>query len=292
MRAELSAEEIARYREQGFLVIDDFLDTAEVQWLRDVLAGAVEARGDARMPGELAAQTVGARVHAAGGEGAPVTDTSVGRRLLDALGKHRAKWVRVLDQYVNLWQTDEQVRRFSLDPRLGRIACELAGVDGVRIWHDQTMIKPAWGEPTGWHTDTPVFSFTHPGASTFWFALVDADLRNGCMHYIAGSHKARVTARGNMRIDALRLLDPEWEFAEPVACPVRAGAMIVHNGDTAHGAGANMTPAPRIAFAISWMPVGSTFNGNPNILPADVLARLRPGDPLDLDDLNPVVYER
>jgi len=284
MRNGLSTEQIDSYRENGFLVIEDFLDPAEVDHLREILTSAVETRGEARVPGEQAA--------------VPASAAALGdkpedrRRLLDAFRKHRPGWTRVLDQHINLWQTDERVREFTLDPRLGRVACELAEIDGVRIWHDQTMIKPAWGEPTGWHTDTPAFSFTHPGASTFWFALIDSDLRNGCMQYLPGSHKLRTSAKGNMRIDGLRLLNPEWEFAWPVACPVRAGAMIVHSGDTAHGAGANMTPVARPAFAISWMPDGATFNGTPNILPSEILATLKVGDPIESDDFCPVVYRR
>lgn len=289
MHDELTDEQITSYREHGFLVINDFLDQSELRWLRQVLAEAVAARGDARTPGDLVAQAASTSDLAFHVGDKPARD---GRRLLDAFGKHRRAWVRVLSQHINLWQTDERVRRFSLDRRLGRIATVLEDLDGVRMWHDQTMIKPAWGEPTGWHTDTPAFSFTHPGASTFWFALVDADLRNGCMHYLPGSHHLRTTEKGNMRIDGLRLLHPGWELAEPVPCPVRAGAMIAHNGHTAHAAGANMTPRDRQAFAISWLPFGATFNGTPNVLPPEVLSTIKPGDPLEFDDANPVVYRR
>jgi phytanoyl-CoA hydroxylase len=283
MRTELSPDQIASYRDNGFLVIDDFLTGNEVEHLRGVLQHAVETRGDARVPSEMA--TAGAtRATTAGSE-----DRA---RMLDAFRKHRSGWTRVLSQHVNLWQTDAGVAEFCRDPRLGRVAAELGQIDGVRLWHDQTMIKPAWGEPTGWHTDTPAFSFTEPEASTFWFALCDATVQNGCLYYLLGSHKVRVRTQGSMKLDGLRLLNPEWEFTEPVPCPVRAGAMIVHNGDTAHAAGANMTPAPRPAFAISWMPDGATFNGTPNILPPAVVDRLTVGDLLDLDDQCPVVYSQ
>jgi ectoine hydroxylase-related dioxygenase (phytanoyl-CoA dioxygenase family) len=299
MRSELNRAQVESYRENGFLVIDDFLDENEVDHLRTILTDAVRARGVARVPSEIP-RPVPVPAGAAAAEptesiqdGAPaVTDQHRGRRLIDALSKHRRSWTRVLSQYVNLWQTDERVREFCLDPRLGRVACELGEVDGIRMWHDQTMVKPPWGEPTAWHMDTPAFSFTHPGTSTFWFALVDADLQNGCMYYLPGSHKVRAGTGGNMRLDGLRLLHPGWELAEPKPCPVRAGAMIVHNGDTAHAAGANMTPYPRSAYAISWMPAGSTFNGRPNILPADILATLRIGDSLDIEHQCPLVYRR
>lgn len=291
MRSVLTEEQIQTYSDNGFLVIDDFLDAAELEHLRVILADAVAARGNARIPGELAGQPVGVRAGAAGA-GGPAETEEVRRRLIDAFSKHRRSWTRVLSQHINLWQTDPKVRDFCLDPRLGKLACELGGVDAIRLWHDQTMLKPPWGEPTGWHMDTPAFSFTHRGASTFWFALGDADLQNGCMYYLPGSHKAQSDNGGNMRIDGLRLLHPGWERLDPTPCPVRAGAMIAHSGYTAHAAGANMTPRPRPAYAISWMPAGSTFNGTPNILPTEVLATLSVGDSLDIEHQCPLVYRR
>jgi phytanoyl-CoA hydroxylase len=286
MLDEMTREQIDFYQQNGYLVIENFLDNAEVTQLLDDLVDAVRARGDARLASESMAPAGpgGASLHNARSEER--------RRMLDAFRKRRPGWTRVLSQHINIWQTSERVRKFSLDPRLGRLACQLAGVDGVRLFHDQTMFKPAWGEPTGWHMDTPAFSFTHSAALTFWFALVDADLRNGCMHYLPRSHKDRMRTRGSMRIDSLKELNPKWEFAEPVACPVRAGTMIAHNGDTAHAAGANMTPIPRLAFAISWMPCGATYNGTPNILPSEILAKLKVGDELNFDEQMPVVYSR
>lgn len=288
MRNELSRGQIEFYQDNGFVVIDDFLDGAEVDHLRQILTEAVAARGEAVLPKDYYAEKTAAPHR-------PVSEMRSNddrRQLLSAFYKRRPSWVRMLAQTMNLWQTDERVRQFSLDPRLGRIACELGDVDGVRLWHDQTLIKPPWGDATGWHLDTPAFSFTHPGTSTFWIALVDTDLRNGCMHYIAGSHKLRLMTTGNWRLDGLRLLNPDWEFADPVPCPVRAGGLIVHHGWVAHGAGANITPSPRPALSITWLPQGATFNGVQNILPDEVYAGLRVGDPLEFDDLNPVVYRR
>src|SRR5689334_17310975 len=42
-------------------------------------------------------------------------------------------------QIMNLWQRDEMVRRFVLARRFARIAAELMGVEGVRLYHDQAL---------------------------------------------------------------------------------------------------------------------------------------------------------
>lgn len=287
MRNELSTEQIDSYRENGFLVIEDFLDAEEVEYLREILSEAVAERGEAVTPRDYYAEQTQAQ-HRSVSE----LQTTDRKQLLVAFSKRRPHWLRMLAQHMNLWQTDERVREFCLDPRLGKMATLLGEVDGIRLWHDQTLTKPAWGDPTGWHMDTPAYSFTHPGTSTFWYALIDTDLRNGCMHYIRGSHRLRMGTKGNWRLDGLKLMNPDWDHADPIPTPARAGTLVVHNGDTAHGAGANMSPRPRPAYSMTWMPAGSTFNGMANILPDDVLATIEVGDSLDLEHLFPLVWSR
>ena len=242
MQSQLSPEQIDTYRENGFLAIEGFLDRAEVERLREILATA-------GLPDDAAARP------------------DDRRRRLDT-------------QRMDVWRTDERVRAFCLDPRLGEMACALEGLDGVRLWHDRVEVKPAWGDPTGWHMDTPSLPFTSPGTCTFWCALIDTNLRNGCLYFVAGSHRRRIRTNGSPRLDGLRLLHPEWEFVEPVPCPVRAGALVVHNGDTAQAASMNITPRPRPAYALTWMPAGATFDDAAS------------ADPADLDDRCPLVYTR
>ncbi len=64
----------------------------------------------------------------------------------------------------------------------------------------------------------------------------------------------------------------------------------LHNGLTAHGAGANMTPGTRRAMTCAYIPDGSTFNGTKNILPQSYVDQLQVGDPLNREDLNPRIW--
>jgi hypothetical protein len=59
MRSELSISQIDSYGRDGFLVIDDFLTSAELEHLRAILTRVVQARDDARLPGEMAARPAG-----------------------------------------------------------------------------------------------------------------------------------------------------------------------------------------------------------------------------------------
>jgi ectoine hydroxylase-related dioxygenase (phytanoyl-CoA dioxygenase family) len=78
---------------------------------------------------------------------------------------------------------------------------------------------------------------------------------------------------------------------DPVAVPMKAGDCSFHNGLVAHGAGANMTRGRRIAMTCAYMPVGSAFNGQRNVLPKAYFESLKKGDVLANDDWNPVVYQ-
>lgn len=53
-----------------------------------------------------------------------------------------------------------------------------------------------------------------------------------------------------------------------------------------------MTPGRRRAMTAAFMPDGVRFNGTPDVrsLGADYLASLTVGDPLENDQLNPIVY--
>jgi ectoine hydroxylase-related dioxygenase (phytanoyl-CoA dioxygenase family) len=83
---------------------------------------------------------------------------------------------------------------------------------------------------------------------------------------------------------------PEWANLQPMVGEMKPGDCGFHNGLTAHGAGANMTPGYRRAMTCAYMPAGSTYNGQKNILPDEYVEQLEPGDVLENNELNPVVW--
>lgn len=268
MRHELTADQLASYRDQGYLVIENFLDAEELaEWSR-VTDEAIEQRLHTKMP--------------------------AGSHALHNQGDPDAFYAQVFTQCLRLADTHPGMRRLMYDPRIGRLGATLAGVDGLRVWHDQALYKPPFGNPTAWHLDNPYWSFTSRDALSIWIALDDATLGNGCLWYVPGSH--RTARHENSGIgpaqSALFKVYPEWRELAPVACPCPAGSAVWHNGLTAHGAGANMTNRPRRAMTCAFMPDGSTFNGQQNILSAEQVARLRVGDLLDDEQQNPLVWHR
>ncbi len=270
MQDTLSAEQIAFYRENGFIAIENFLSSEELARWQRVTDEAVALR-------------------LSGGKEGNISHTLNNQADPDAF------YANVFTQCLKLIEVHPEMRELICDARLGKIAATLAGIDGVRIWHDQALYKPPFGNPTGWHLDNPYWSFYNRDSLSLWMALDDATLGNGCMWYIPGSHKTATFQNSGIgqNIGDLFKIYPQWREIDPVAVPVPAGSAVFHNGLLAHGAGANMTNRPRRAMTCGYMPDGSVFNGvNKNILPDDVFEALKPGDVFDNNDMNPLVWHK
>lgn len=270
MISQLTDQQIQDYRTNGFIVIENFLTPEELAHWRETITEAVKERAGIKIPGK---------------------DIKTGEA--DGINEDSDYFAKVFDQLLNLWQTNAGVKKLMTDERIGKMAAQLSGAEGIRIWHDQALIKRPWANPTAWHLDTPFWSFSDKRALSIWVALDDATLENGCLFFIPGSHTVtnfdKITIGRNM--DGLFDIYPQLKNAKPVAVPMKAGSCSFHNGLTVHGANANMTNGFRRAMTCNYMPEGNAFNGEPNILPDQYLHSLKIGDILNNDQQNPLIYK-
>jgi len=274
MNDTLNGEQIERYREFGFVTIPDFLSEEEVENWRTVLDESLHWRGNSPLP----------RVK---------SDESPDDAAIQQEGSGQNDYyTNIFTQRLNLWMDNPAMKDLILDERIGRMACELEGIGAIRVWHDQALVKPPWGNGTPWHLDNPYWSFYSRHAISIWIALDDATLENGCLYFLPGSHKTARHENANLgpNMGALFKRYPEWADVRSVPVPVKAGGCTFHNGLTAHAAGPNMTPHPRRAMTCAFMPDGATFNGQRNILPKALFENLNEGDILDDEGQNPLVF--
>jgi ectoine hydroxylase-related dioxygenase (phytanoyl-CoA dioxygenase family) len=271
MNNQLSDNQVEMYRNNGFIVVKDFLSPEELREWREAVEEAVTERDGRKFPGQ---------------------DIKIGEE--DGINEDGEYYGKVFDQLLNLWQTNNRMKKIMLDKRIGEMAARLAGVEGIRIWHDQALIKRPWANPTSWHLDTPFWSFSHREALSIWVALDDVTLENGCLFFIPGSHKKTTFENPGITKNMDAVFDFYPEFKQSASMPVvmKAGSCSFHNGLCIHGAHANMTPGFRRAMTCAYMPEGSVFNGEQNILSDEQVSRLRPGDPLNDDQQNPLIYLR
>ena len=264
MRTELTPNQIAFHRENGYLVIEDFLTPDELAEWRDAIDEAVAAR-----------------------ESKPIQAP----RPEDPSSK-TDYIVNTFLQVINIWKDSERVRSLVLDERIGRMAAELEGVEGYRMWHDQALIKRPWDNATTFHFDVPYWSFDSRHAVTIWVALDDATLVNGCLYYLPGTHKLTRFEPAYILPNMKTVFEDYPEFAEieAVPQPMRAGSCAIQNSMIVHGAATNMTPRQRRAMTFNLMPIGSTFNGNQNVLSTEQVAALKIGEELCDERQNPLIF--
>lgn len=263
MKTKITKTQRELYDQTGFIIIEDFLTLKELEHWRCT------------------------------------TDEAVAQRLASRHGLNNqddpeAYYAQVFVQAIKLLETHAGMAEIMLDAKLGKMAATLAGVDGIRIWHDQALYKKPYGNPTAWHLDNPYWSFSSRQAISIWVPLDDATLKNGCLYYLPGTHKlARWDNAGiGQNIGSLFKIYPEWLKIPSKAVPAKAGSAVFHNGLVAHGAGANMTNKPRRAMTCAYMPDGSTFNGQKNVLPDDYFKALKLGDVLNNNKTNPLVWKK
>lgn len=304
MRTHVTPAEVGFYRENGFVILDDVLSPSELEHWRAVVTAAVESRiemfpgvnSSSGTPEELRKNIEAVLRRPDLPEHKRKVYTALKERPLHELAEGAEYYEQIFVQRLNLWKTSAEVCELVIDSRIGRIAAELAGVDGVRLWHDQALFKPPWGNPTSWHMDLPYWSFANPNALSMWVALDDATPQNGCLYFIPGSQRVGRCDNNpdiGKHIGALFDAYPELAEIEPAVASMPAGSASFHNALTAHGAGANMTNRSRRAMTLQFMPAGSTFNGVPNVaLSPEYLATLSVGDELNNEDVNPLLWSR
>jgi ectoine hydroxylase-related dioxygenase (phytanoyl-CoA dioxygenase family) len=170
-------------------------------------------------------------------------------------------------QIVNIWQASEPFQRLIHHPKITTGLAQLTAAKELRIWHDQIQYKPAAiGGVNMWHQDAPLWPILAPMTEvSAWVALDDADVDNGCMSMVPGSH-----LWGN-HMDYLRTIEKFEEMPSRfschssmsgvneeheirvMACPVKKGEVHFHHALTWHGSHANTSGRPRRAIAIHCM---------------------------------------
>lgn len=268
MLTELTENQIRSYADNGYLRLPNFLATDELERWREAVDEGIKTL---------------------------VGNSNPELKIFD--NQNRTDFYKdVFVQCVNMWKGNDKVRELVLDGRIGKLAAELVGVDGVRLYHDHALVKKAWANPTNWHLDNPSDPYLSHEATMLWIALDDATLQNGCLYFLPGSHKTsrfeRVEALSEWKIDALFEHYPEWRDIEPVAVQTKAGDAVFISGMIAHAAGPNMTHGSRRAFAILFMPEGATFTGRQSALPEAVFSQLKIGDVIADNEHLPLLYLR
>ena len=87
----------------------------------------------------------------------------------------------IFTQVTNIWRVNPETKDFILSRVFGDIAAQLLGVDKVRIYHDQALVKFPKAGKTVWHQDCFYWPIDSPKSITMWMPLHDCPKSMGTM---------------------------------------------------------------------------------------------------------------
>jgi len=137
----------------------------------------------------------------------------------------------------------------------------------ARLTYDHAIYKPPLNEAaTPWHQDA---AYAQPGELSvgIWVPLQDVPAESGCMRFVPGSHRSGLADHSQLASESNpSLLGAEVDESAAVACPVRAGGLVVHNVMTLHSTGPNLGASTRRVWVLNF--------GSQPLPPATLRSRL------------------
>jgi 2-oxoglutarate-dependent dioxygenase len=233
-----SAEQIERYRRDGFLVLERFLEAHEIERARDRFARVFEHEWETGLQPDEVNYTPG------------VTAPELTRQLC------------------NVWKADRVLAAIVLSSGMAQFAARLAGLPGMRIAQDNAIWKPPSGRALLCHQDAAYLDHLDPpNMTTCWMALDDTAADTGTIYYVRGSNRwphAPLGGTFHAPDDWLahaREAKPQDAALELVPIEVPAGGAAIHDGWTFHGSPANERPdAERRAIISHMISTGTRWN--------------------------------
>jgi len=144
--------------------------------------------------------------------------------------------------------------KFSRNADLAEAARCIGFVDPVILQSMYIFKPPNIGGEVVCHQDS-TYIYTEPESCVgFWFALEDATLENGCMHFIPGGHKLPLKKRNYRGADSKlvteTLDDTPWPEEQKIPCEAKAGTLVIFDGRAPHMSAANRSSKSRHAYTL------------------------------------------
>ena len=223
----------------------------------------------------------------------PLIDDATHARRWDRRSlEDRDTYGRAFVQAANVHQHSPTIERFALARRFARVAAELLGVAGVRLYHDQALYKEPGGGFTPWHQDQVYWPLDTDDTITMWMPLVDVPQSIGGMTFADQSWRHRNLGEhviGDASHEHFEQLVLDHGFQLSTHGPFAAGDATFHRGWTLHSAPANPTATMRSVLTVIYYAdgarVGAADHPARQLDLALWLGNAEPGSPADANPL-------
>lgn len=216
----LTPDQITFYRKNGFIKLKQVLSPEAIAYMDEVITSEVRRLNTQHLPMD-----------------------------------QRDTYGKAFLQIMNLWTKSEPVKEIVFSKRLARIAAELLGVDGVRMYHDQALYKEPGGGHTPWHADQYYWPLETDKTVTAWIPLQNTPLEWGPLEFSAESYKLTVGRDKAIGDESQSVLEDALrrEGYRHVVEPFELGEVSFHSGWLFHRAGPNTTGKMRKVMTMIYM---------------------------------------
>ena len=207
--------------------------------------------------------------------------------------EQRTTYGKAFLQIMNLWTESAGVKEFVFGKRLARIAAELMGAIGVRLYHDQALYKEAGGGITPWHADQYYWPVSSDKMVTAWIPLQPTPREMGPLAFCEKSHRFQIGRDLEISDESELTLKQALNTFNLEESAFDLGDVSFHAGWTFHRAGANTTDRPREVMTIIYMDEDMRLVAPKNKNQVADIERWCPGvqvGELVASPLNPIVY--
>jgi phytanoyl-CoA hydroxylase len=271
----LNKQQIEQYHQQGYTVLNEVIDSPMLEALKARAAELVEQGAD-----ESQSHIFTTENNNRSGDDFFLDSAELIRCFFEeeAFDKN-GKLVQDRNLCINkighaLHEIDPVFERFSHQPLLGQIAADI-GMQQPQIRQSMYIFKqPNIGGVVNWHQDASFFYTKPQSVVTFWFAIEDASLQNGCLWVEPAGHLGPLRERFNrdgQDTTMIALDKTPWPTEQSgLSVPVKAGSLVVFQGRLPHYSAPNRSAKSRQAYTIH-VTDGVTAYADENWLQANTL---------------------
>ena len=229
--------------------------------------------------------------------GAEITRLTIALNTQTVPLEERSTYDKAFLQVMNLWEQGGPAREFVFGRRLAGIASALLEVEGVRLYHDQSLYKEPGGGITPAHADQYYWPVSSDRTVTAWVPLQAVPQQMGPLAFFSGSQSVEFGRDLGISDESERAITEGMQtHGFPVVDgPFDLGEVSFHLGWTFHRAGPNTSDRPRSVMTVIYMDRDMRLKAPSNAMQQNDWDSWCPGARIgEIIDTpkNPVLFER
>ncbi|XP_076352032.1 phytanoyl-CoA dioxygenase domain-containing protein 1-like isoform X1 [Tachypleus tridentatus] len=251
----VSSEEIDRFREDGYVILHNFLSEEEIESMKEECKNLVEKLIPSEQHDTFSTEP---DQHFKRNEYFLTSGDKVRYFFEDDALNSKGELIMPKNKCLNkighaLHWWCPAFKKITFSRKVRDVISSLGYEEPIVVQSMYIFKHPEIGSVVVPHQDSTFLHTSPPTAVGLWFPLEDVTIDNGCLWFIPGSHKGPLYCRFKRNPEKegpLLFLEGKIEFEESqfVPCPVKKGSCVVIHGLVIHKSGKNITSNSRPAY--------------------------------------------